>query len=45
MPYQEMEQWADIEDGEMGGFFFCNSRISLVLGEGIGNKVSPSRRN
>lgn len=42
---EEMEQWADIEDAEMRRIFFCNSRISLVLGEGIGNKVSPSQRN
>lgn len=31
-----MERWRD---------FFHNSRISLVLGEGIGNKVAPSGRN
>lgn len=30
-----MERWVDIEDGEMGDFFFRNRGIWLVLGEGI----------
>lgn len=30
---------------DRGGIFSCNSGISLVLGEGIGNKAPPSGRN